>query len=364
LNGAVCAASIAMNLREHNMRAHIGAGLVGATLGICLMAQPALADSVVDFYKGKQLDLVVGHPPGTGFDVYARVLQRHLSKHIPGNPNVVVKNMNGASGIIATNWLANIAPTDGTAILTVVYTVVFEPLYGNTKAKFDPTLLNWLGNMEQSIGICGVSRASGITKFEDLLKSDKVVVFGATSATGPLGRLAEGVRNLTGAKMNVVYGYKGTPEIKLAMSRGEVQGTCGLPFSTVKSFWGDVYESGEFKPILQLSGSPQAELKGVAQITDYAKLDDDKKVFDLVFGTQALGRIYAAPPGVPEGRVKALRDALMATMKDKDFLADAEKSKIDIEPMSGEETEAMIKKFSAVSPAAIKRAQEATEGAK
>jgi tripartite-type tricarboxylate transporter receptor subunit TctC len=346
------------------MRADIRAGLAGAALAVCVMAQPALADPVADFYTGKQLDLVVGHQPGTGFDVYARVLQRHLGKHIPGNPSVVVKNMSGASGIIATNWLANIAPKDGTAILTVVYTVVFEPLYGNQKAKYDPAMLNWLGNMEQSIGTCGVSRASGITKFEDLLRSSKEIVFGATSRTGPLGRLAEGVRNLTGARMNIVYGYKSTAEIKLAMNRGEVQGICGLPLSTVKSFWGDVYTSGEFKPILQLSGEPQAELQGVAQIADHARLDDDKKVFDLVFGTQALGRIYAAPPGVPEDRVKALRDALMATMKDKDFLAEAEKSKIDIEPMSGEETEAMIKRFSAVSPAAIKRAQEATEGAK
>ena len=346
------------------MRAIVRTGFVGAIVAACAMAQPIHADEVADFYKGKEVDLVVGHQPGTGFDVYARVLQRHLGRHIPGNPTVVVKNMNGASGIVSTNWLANKAPTDGTAMLTVVYSVVFEPLYGNTKAKYDPMKLNWLGNMEQSVGICGVTKAAGINTFEDLLKSDKEIVFGATGATGPIGRLAEAVRNLTGAKMKIVYGYKGTAGLKLAMNRGEVQGICGLPLSTIKSFWGDVYKSGEFKPILQLSGPPQAELKGIAQITDYAKLDDDKKVFDLVFGTQALGRIYAAPPGVPEARVKALRDALMATMKDKEFVADAEKTKINIEPMSGEETAALIKKFSSVSPAVVKRAQEATKRAK
>ena len=343
------------------MRAKMSIRVAGIALAAGLLTQPAQADAVSDFYKGKQLDLVVGHQPGTGFDVYARVLQRHLGKHIPGNPSIVVKNMNGASGLVSTNWLANKAPKDGTAILTVVYSVAFEPLYGNDKAIFDPMKLNWIGNMEQSVGTCGVSKASGINSFEDLLKSDKEIVFGATGATGPIGRLAEAVRNLTGAKMKIVYGYKGTAGLKLAMGRGEVQGICGLPLSTVKSFWGDVYKSGEFKVILQLSGKPQAELKGVAQITDYAKLDDDKKVFDLVFGTQALGRIYMAPEGVPADRVKALRDALMATMKDKDFLAEAEKTKINIEPMTGEETAALIKKFSSVSPAVVKKAQEATK---
>jgi tripartite-type tricarboxylate transporter receptor subunit TctC len=347
--------------REDSMQASICTGLAGAILAVCAVAQPAQADQVADFYKGKQMDIVVGHEAGTGFDVYARVLQRHLGKHIPGNPTIVVKNMVGASGIVAANWMGNIAPKDGTVMATMVYSVAFERLFGNDKAQYDPLKFSWIGNMEQSVAICGVSKASGIDSFDELLKADKEVVFGATGATGPLGKLAEAVRNLTGAKMKVVYGYKGSAAVKLALTRGEVAGICGLPMSTIKSFWGDLYRSGEFKPIIQLSGKPDPELKGLPHIDSYAKSDDDKKVFNLVFGAQALGRFYFSPPGQPEARTQALREALMATMKDKDFLADAEKTKISVNPMTGEEVEQLIAKFTDVSPAVVKRAQEATK---
>jgi tripartite-type tricarboxylate transporter receptor subunit TctC len=340
------------------MRAGIRTGLAGAILAACALAQPAQADEIADFYKGKQVDIVVGHQAGTGFDVYARVLQRHLGKHIPGNPTIVVKNMVGASGITAANWTANIAPKDGTVMATMVYTVAFERLFGNDKAKYDPAKLAWIGNMEQSVAICGVTKASGIARFDDLLT--KEAVFGATGATGPLGKLAQAVKNLTGAKMKVVYGYKGSADVKLAMNRGEVAGICGLPLSTIKSFWGDDYRKGEFKPIIQLSGKPHPELKGLPHIDSYAKSEEDRQVFGITFGAQALGRFYFSPPGQPEARTKALRDALMATMKDKAFLADAEKTKIDIEPMTGEETAALVAKYNSVSPAVVARAKKAT----
>jgi tripartite-type tricarboxylate transporter receptor subunit TctC len=211
--------------------------------------------------------------------------------------------------------------------------------------------------MEQSVAICGVTKASGITRFDDLLA--KEYVFGATGATGPLGKLAQAVKHLTGAKLKVVYGYKGSADVKLAMNRGEVVGICGLPLSTVKSFWGTEYKSGDFKPIIQLSGAPHPELKGLPHIDSYAKTEEDRLVFGLVFGAQALGRIYFSPPGQPVARTKALRDALVAAMKDKEFLADAEKAQIDIEPMTGEETAKMIAQYSQVSPKVVERAQKA-----
>ena len=339
------------------MRATIRGGFAGAILAACALAQPAKADEVADFYKGKTVSIVVGHQAGTGFDVYARVLQRHLGKHIPGNPNVIVQNMTGASGITAANWIANIAPKDGTVMGTMVYTVAFEPLFGNKAARYDPLKLNWIGNMEQSVAICGVTKASGIAKFEDLLA--KEAVFGATGATGPLGKLAQAVKKLTDAKLKVVYGYKGSADVKLAMNRGEVGGICGLPLSTVKSFWGTEYKSGDFKPIIQLSGQPHPELKGLPHIDSYAKTEEDRQVFGLVFGAQALGRIYFSPPEQPEARTKALRDALMAAMKDKELLADAEKAQIDIEPMTGEDTAALIKKLASVPPKVVERAIQA-----
>jgi tripartite-type tricarboxylate transporter receptor subunit TctC len=324
---------------------------------VLLALSPAAGDELADFYKGKTVTIMVGHQVGTGFDIYARALAPHLGRHIPGNPNVVVQNMLGASGVAAANWLANVAPKDGTVMATFVHTVAFEPVFGNAKAQYEPSKLNWIGNMEDSVGTCGVTKASGITKFDDLLQ--KETVFGATGATGPLGTFAQAVRNLVGAKLKVVYGYKGSAEVKLAMNRGEVHGICGLPLSTIKSFWGDEYRSGEFKPVIQLSGKPHPDLKGLPNVNTFAKTEEDKQVFGLIFGAQALGRVYVSPQGQPAARTKALRDALAATMKDPKFLADAAKSKIDIDPMSGEEVAELIAKLSAVPPAVVARAKKA-----
>ena len=328
-----------------------------AGLALAMTGEPSLANDVASFYKGKNVTIMVGHEVGTGFDIYARILAPHLSRHIPGNPNVIVQNMVGASGVVATNWLANVAPKDGTVLSTFVHTVAFEPMFGNAKAQYDPAKLAWIGNLEESAGTCGVSKASGIMAFDELLT--KEAVFGATGPTGPLGTFAQAVRNLVGAKLKVVYGYKGSAEVKLAINRGEVQGICGLPISTIKSFWADEFRNGDFKPIIQLSGAPHPELKGIPHVERYAKTDEDKQVFDVIFGAQALGRVYASPPGQPAERTKALRDAMAAAVKDEKFLADAAKAKIDIEPMSGEQVAGMIAKYSAFSPAVVARAKQA-----
>ena len=211
--------------------------------------------------------------------------------------------------------------------------------------------------MEASTGLCGVTKASGITRFDEILA--KEAIFGATGATGPLGTYAQAVRNLAGAKLKVVYGYKGSAEVKLAMNRGEVQGICGLPLSTIKSFWGEEFKSGDFKPVIQLSGKPHDELKGIPHIDSYAKTAEDRQVFDLIFGVQELGRIYVSPPGQPPARTKALRDAMAAVMKDEKFLAEAAKAKIDIVPHSGEAVAALIAKYSAVPPEVVARAKQA-----
>jgi tripartite-type tricarboxylate transporter receptor subunit TctC len=329
----------------------------GAVLALFAFAHPVAADEIADFYKGKTVSIVVGHQVGTGFDIYARAIAPHLSRYIPGNPTVIVQNMVGASGITAINWLANVAPKDGTVMATFVHTVAFEPVFGNDKAQYDPAKLNWIGSLEVSTGLCGVTQASGIANFEELLT--KEAIFGATGATGPLGTFAQAVKNLIGAKLKVVYGYKGSADVKLAMNRGEVQGICGLPLSTIKSFWGEEYKSGAFKPVIQLSGPPQDELKGIPNVERYAKSDEDRQVFDLIFGAQALGRPYVSPPGQPPARTRALRDALMGAMKDEKFLAEASKAGIDISPISGEDVAALITKVSAVSPAVVARAKQA-----
>jgi tripartite-type tricarboxylate transporter receptor subunit TctC len=336
---------------RHTKRA-IAAGVLLASAAI-----PAVADEVSDFYKGKSVNIVVGHEAATGFDVYARVLQRHLGRHIPGNPGVIVQNMTGASGLTAANWLYNIAPKDGTVMATFVHTIPFEPLMGNTAARFDVAKFAWIGNMEESVAVCGISKAAGISHFDEMLTRE--TIWAGTGATGPLIKSAAAIRNLLGARMKIVSGYKGSASVKIAITRNEVHGICGLPMSTITSSWADVYNSGEFRPVIQLSGRKQANLKGIPHVDDFAKTEEDRQVFGLIFGTQALGRIYLSPPGTPDARRNALRAALLATMKDPGFMADAKKTGIDIEPMTGEEVEQLIARLSSASPATIERVKKA-----
>jgi tripartite-type tricarboxylate transporter receptor subunit TctC len=339
----------------------MGRNVYGALAAVAALAAlfilPAWADEVSDFYKGKTVNMTVGHEVGTGFDIYARTLARHLGRHIPGQPAVVVQNMNGASGLVAANWLYNIAPKDGTVVATFVQSVPFEPLYGNTAARYDPARFTWIGNLEESIGVCGVTKASGIDKFDDLLM--KETIFAGTGTTGPLGKASLAVKNLLGAKIKLVSGYQGSASVKLAMQRGEVAGICGLPMSTITSFWRDDLESGAFKPIIQLSGRKLAALGGIPHVDDFAKTPEDRQVIGLIFGTLGLGRVYVSPPGVAPERANALRAAFMATAKDPAFLDDAVKTQIDVSPMTGAEVEAFVKRVSASSPAVVERAKQA-----
>jgi tripartite-type tricarboxylate transporter receptor subunit TctC len=331
--------------------------VVAAAAAVSLFSYSASADEVADFYRGKSVTLVVGHEVGTGFDIYARTLQRHLGRHIPGNPTIIVQNMVGASGLNAANWLYNVAPKDGTVMATFVHSVPFEPLMGNSAARFEAAKFTWIGNMEESVAVCGLSKAAGIAEFDDLRTRE--VVIGATGSTGPLVKSALAVKNMLGVKMKVVGGYAGSASVKVAIQRNEVQGICGLPMSTVKSFWRDDYEAGNFRPIIQLSGRKQANLKDIPHVDDYAKSEEDRQVFGLIFGTQALGRIYLSPPAMPAERRTALRTALLDTMKDPNFVADAVKTQIDISPMTGEEVETFIARLSSASSAVIERTKQA-----
>ena len=330
--------------------------LIAAAALLAAGAPAAAADAVADFYKGKTVTIVVGHEPGTGFDIYARSLQRHLRRHIPGNPGIVVQNMAGAGGIAAANWLYNVAPADGTVLATFVYTVPFEPLMGNAAARYETAKFTWIGNMEEGVAVCGVSKAAGIGRFEDM--RSKEVLIGGAASIGALARSALAVRNLFGVRMKVVAGYKGTASIKIAISRGEVHGVCSLLMSTITSAWREDYESGNFRPIIQLSGRARLG-SDIPHVDDYVKSDEDRQVHALIFHVQALGKLYAAPPGIPADRRDALRAALLAAMQDPAFVAEAAKAQMDISPMSGQEVEAFIAQVSRASPAIIERAKQA-----
>ena len=324
--------------------------------GAALVGIPAHADPIADFYKGRQISLIIAHEVATGYDIYARTLARHLGRHIPGNPTFVPQNMLGASGITGANLLFNVSPKDGSTIGTFAHTVPLDPLIGQGAAKFDASKFNYLGNMEESVGVCAVWHDAGIDRLDDLIA--KETRFGATATTGPPSQMAAAVKSLLGGKVRLVHGYKGAPGVKIAIEKGEVQGICGIPMSTLRSQWSDVLDTGKLKPFIQLSG-PKGALPGVEFVYDRAKSDEDRQVFDLIFGILRLGKVFAAPPGVPAERTKALREAFNATMKDAEFLADAARQRIDISPATGEAVTTFIAGIYQAPPAVVARAKKA-----
>lgn len=326
---------------------------------VLLWATPAAAQTPAEFYKGKTVTILVGIEQGTGFDLYGRTLSRHIGKHIPGNPTVIVNNMPGASGLVAFNWMANVAPRDGSLFGTVSFSVPFEPMFGNKRALFDATKFGWVGNMDRSVSICAVRTDSGIETFEDMLK--KEVLIGGTGLAGPISQSPMALKNLVGAKINLIEGYKGTATVKLAVERKEVHGICGLSFSTVRTQWRQLLDRGEVRLVVHLGAvtPDHPMLKGVPSVFDYAKTPEQKQVFDLVFGPQGLGRSFAAPPGVPADRLATLREAFMKTVNDPALLAEAEKTDLDIAPQSGEEVQSFIERAYKASPDIVEKAKNA-----
>jgi tripartite-type tricarboxylate transporter receptor subunit TctC len=339
----------------HSFRHHVRLAVLAAVAAMA-GATGAQADPIAEFYKGRQINLVIAHEVATGYDVYARLLAQHMGKHIPGNPRFVPQNMLGASGINGANLLFNISAKDGSAIGTFAHTVPLDPLIGQGAAKFDPSKFNYLGNMEESVGVCAVWHEAGIANLDDLIA--KETRFGATATTGPPSQMAAALKNLVGGKVRLIHGYKGAPGVKLAIEKGEVSGVCGIPMSTIRAQWSDVLDSGKLKPFVQLSG-PKGAVPGIEHVYDRAKSDEDRQVFDLIFGILRLGKIFAAPPGVPAERVKALRDAFNATMKDTEFLAEAKRLRIDISPAAGEEVAQFIAGIYKSPPAVVERAKKA-----
>jgi tripartite-type tricarboxylate transporter receptor subunit TctC len=320
-----------------------------------LMAGDASADeSIVEFYRGKALNIVVGHEAGTGYDFFGRTLSRHITRHLPGNPNAVPQNMPGAGGLRAANWLYNVAAKDGTVVSILAPETALKPIFGDTAASYDPAKFTWIGNMDESIATCTVSARSGITSVEQLIARE--AVFGATGSAAPTSKFAYALVNFLGARIKVVQGYKGSNDLRIALNRGEIEGACGPSHSTLKTQWKDDIESGRIRVLVQFGLKKLPELKGAAHIYDYAKSNEDREVFDVAFGPHVLGRPVIAPPGVPTDRADALRAAFMRTMRDGELLTETAKLGLEVRPSSGQEVEALVARFASFPKSVIERA--------
>ena len=334
--------------------------LVRATVAAAaLAAVPATmawAQSPAEFYKGKNVDLMVGYSAGGGYDVYARMLARYIGKHIPGNPTVVVKNLDGAGSLRLANALYNQLPKDGTVFGTVARGAAFDPLLGNKAAQFDASKFSWIGSANDEVSVCVAWHTSGITKIEDTF--DKELVVGGTGPSADTDQFPRIVNGVLGTKMKIVTGYPGGNDVSLAMERGEVQGRCGWSWSSVISTRKDWYDSKKINVLVQMSLAKHPDLPNVPLVLDLAKTPEQKQILTLVFARQALGRPFLAPPGVPADRLAALRKAFMDTMKDPEFIAEADKAKLEITPIDGEKVQQIVVDAYKVDPAIAKKTEE------
>jgi tripartite-type tricarboxylate transporter receptor subunit TctC len=307
-----------------------------------LLALPAAADPVADFYKGKTLRIVCGYEAGSGYDLYARLLERHLARHVPGRPEVITQNFGGAGSLRAANYLYNAAPKDGATIGTIGRGLAIVPLLGsNEGAKFDATRFVWLGSLNNEVSVAAAWHTTGVKTIDDARRRELVV--GATGIGTDDTSVFPNVANaILGTRFKWVSGYRSGNEINLAMERGEVLGRVGWSWSSIKSVNPDWLRDGKIKVLMQLSLHKHPELPDVPLIMDLARSEDDRRALELVFARQAMGRPFLAPPGIPADRAAALRRAFAAAVEDPAFRADAGKLKLEINPVSGETVAAIV----------------------
>jgi tripartite-type tricarboxylate transporter receptor subunit TctC len=340
------------------------AGRLMAAAAVLWLASPAAAQDVIaEFYKGKSIRFVIGAITGGGNDAYARLVARHLGKHIPGNPALTPINMPGASGRIAAANIFTIAARDGTAIGSTTPGVITDPLWAGEEGKdrfnYDPVRLVYLGSAQMATYNCYVRADAPVKTFADVLTTE--VILGAASEGGSTRDAPVLLNNVLGTKFRVISGYPGTREILVAIERGELQGVCGMGWDAMYSQRPDWLEKGVIRVLVQenLSGHPLFDRMGVPKSIDFAKTPEDRATIELAYLQQAFGRPYILPPGTPHERVTALRKAFLAATHDEDLLAEAQKMRVEVRPLSGEDMQALVTKMYAMPRALVDRTRDA-----
>jgi tripartite-type tricarboxylate transporter receptor subunit TctC len=343
--------------------ARIALTLIGP-ITACIIAGAARADPVADFYKGKDITIQIGFGPGGGYDATTRLFANNFTRHVPGNPAVIVQNMPGAGSMKAANNLYSVAPRDGSVLAVFASSTALEPLFGNTGAVYDPRQFEWIGSLHRDIASCGVWKGAGqsVKYLPDLIAAKRTVLFGSTSPTAITSQHVWFLKHMLGANVKVVYGYKGTKDVSLAMMRGEVDGSCGMMESSVRGAFDQNVQSGELRIVVQFGRDRAVPyFKDATRLYDVLKMPEQRQVADVIFRQTELARPLAAPPGTPADRVAALRQAMLETLRDPAMIADAKKLEIDFDPVPGEEAAQMFADFYKTPPALIKQAREYTE---
>ncbi len=326
-------------------------------IAVVALSGAASADPIAEFYKGKNINWILSAGAGGGYASYAHAFAPFLTKHLPGNPHIVIQNMPGAGGIRAMLYLANVAPKDGTTIGLVHSSVPFAPLYGTRGANFDPRQMHWIGSITSAFGICVSWTASGITKWEHLFEREFIV--GGTGAGSQMETLPTMLKQLFGAKVRIVSGYKGGNDVYIAMERGEVHGRCGGLVSSIKSTRPDWFPKKLISVPIQIALQRDDEFPDVPAVIEFVKDERTRQILELILSPFAMDRPILLPPGTPPDKVAALRKAFSAAMRDPGFIAEAQRQNIEIKEISGERVAEVIRRAYAMPPEVIKAANEA-----
>ncbi|MBI2998154.1 MAG: hypothetical protein HYY46_06815, partial [Deltaproteobacteria bacterium] len=310
-------------------------------VGFVFVSQPA--EAAAPFYEGKTIRIIVGGSAGGGFDTYSRTLARHMPKHIPGSPTIIVDNMPGAGFIIAANYLYNQAKPDGLTIGNWIGTLVVAQVIGRKGIQFDVRKFEYIGAPVKNHDLCLLSKESGVTSAEQWMTAKTPVKMGATPPGATPYDVAAIIREATGLPIQIVAGYKGTTEIRMAAESGEVHGLCGLSWASAKLTWKKQLDSGSFHIVLQSAPKPHPDLPKVALTISLAKTEEGRNLIQAgIHDTSAITYLYALPPGTPKDRMQLLRRAFQETLKDPEFLEEAKKASLELDPVSGEEIEKIV----------------------
>ena len=325
-----------------------------AALALALCALPAHAQNPAEFYRGKQISAYVGFSSGGGYDLYARVLARHMGRHIPGQPQIVPQNMPGAGSLRVANYIYQVAPRDGTAFATMGRASVAAPLFGQSSGQFDPRKFSWLGSANDEVSVCVGWHTSGIRTLDDLKARE--VAFGATGPAEEAVQIYKAMNALLGTKVRIVSGYPGGNEMSLAIERGEIDGRCALSWSSLKATHQAWLDQKKINVLVQVSFARHIDLPDVPLLIDLAPNDEARQILKFLAARQVMGRPFFGPPDVPKDRAAALRKAFLDTMRDPEFLAEADKFKLEITPVSAERIEELLKDLYASPPDVVQQA--------
>jgi tripartite-type tricarboxylate transporter receptor subunit TctC len=330
-----------------------------STLLLLALASTAIAFAASDdgFYKGHSINLYIGYSPGGAYDLYARVIARHMGAHIPDNPTLVPQNMEGAGSLRLANYMYRVAPQDGTAIATFGRGIAFDPLLLGQGDAFDAQKMNWLGSANNEVSVCVALKSSGITRFQDLFTKELTV--GGTGASSDTDQFPRVLNAVLGTHFKIVQGYPGGNDVVLAMERGEVQGRCGWSWSSVLSTHKSWITDGRMVVLVQLSLTKHPDLPDAPLAMDFAKTDQQRQILKMILARNVMGRPYVAPPNLPADRVALLRQAFMDTMADKDFRAEADKLQLEINPVSGQDVQKLVAEVYATPADVIAKAKAA-----